>query len=99
MKIEMKKFGELLISRPAGREAIMAAAAYLLSPLPDEEDSIHLDFEGVCVVTPSWLDEFLTGLKDRVRNPIRVVFTSNPTVIESLKVIEGSPIIDSDVSQ
>lgn len=89
MRLEMKKFGDLLISRPAGREAFLAASAYLLSPPPQRGEAIELDFEGVKVVAPSWLDEFLAGLKDLVENPVRVLPTTNPTVVESLKAIEG----------
>ena len=89
MKLEMKKFGELLISRPAGREAVLAASAYLLSPPPLRGEPIELDFEGVKVVAPSWLDEFLNGLKERTNNPVKVLPTENPTITESLKAIEG----------
>lgn len=85
----MKKFGELLISRPAGREAALATLAYLLSPRPPLSETIELDPEGVKVVTPSWLDEFLTGLKNSVQNPIIVLASSNPTFTESLRVISS----------
>jgi len=46
MKIELKKFGEILISRPAGREA------YLLKGILLEEE-IEIDFNGVKVLAPS----------------------------------------------
>lgn len=82
----MKKFGDLLISRPAGREAFLAACAYLFLPPPPSEESIELDFEGVKVVAPSWLDEFLTGLREKFPNPVRVLESQNQSVIESLKI-------------
>jgi len=59
-QIKLKKFGEMLISRPAGREAWLVAKAY---SLPPKKDEILVDFEGVLVLTPSWADEFLTKLK------------------------------------
>ena len=37
MKIELKKFGNILISRPAGREAYLAASAYLLKDIDKNE--------------------------------------------------------------
>lgn len=58
MKIELKKFGEMLISRLAGREAYLAMSAYLLKGLGKNE-SIELDFSGVKVFTPSWADEVI----------------------------------------
>lgn len=87
MKLEMKKFGELLISRPAGREAFLAASAYLLSPPPKEGETIELNFEGVKVLAPSWLDEFVSGLKEKFKNPVKVLPCQNPSVTESVKVI------------
>lgn len=92
MKLEMKKFGELLISRPAGREALLVASAYLLSPPPKKEEAIELDFDGVKVLAPSWLDEFLTGLKEKFQNRVRVLPSNNPSVTESLKAVSSPPI-------
>lgn len=51
VKISMKKFGEILISRPAGKEAFLATSTYLLSPPPT--GTIELDFAGVKVLAPS----------------------------------------------
>ena len=82
----MKKFGTILISRPAGREAFLAAKAYLLSPAPS--DLIELDFEGVKVLAPSWADEFLSGLRTNFENPIKILPSNNPSVIESFKTLE-----------
>lgn len=88
MRIEMKKFGTLLISRPAGKEAFLAASAYLLNPAP--QGDIELDFEGVKVLAPSWADEFISGLREKVSNSIKVLPTKNPSIIESLKILDYS---------
>ncbi len=70
MKVDVSKFGDVLISRPAGREAFLAARAY---SIPKEgNEPIELDFTNVKVLTPSWADEFVRGLEeafgvDRVR--------------------------------
>lgn len=85
MRIELKKFGTLLISRPAGREASLAARAYLKPKT--EEEKIELDFSGVKVLTPSWTDEFLQGLKSGFPNEIVFLPSVNPTVIETLKIL------------
>jgi hypothetical protein len=86
MKLEMKKFGEILVSRPAGRDAALAMKSFVkVAP----EEMIELDFEGVLSVAPSWLDEVLSALGTEFGpNRIRCLDANNPSVIESLKAIE-----------
>ncbi|TAL50922.1 DUF4325 domain-containing protein [Patescibacteria group bacterium] len=74
MKIDIKKFGTVLISRPAGREAALVALAYTIPNVGTE--TIELDFSDVDVLTPSWMDEFLQTLTQQIP-------------MERLKVIEG----------
>ena len=57
MKIELKKFGNILTSRPAGKEAYLGARAYLLPK--DKNETVEIDFSGVDVLSPSWADEFI----------------------------------------
>ena len=86
MKIELKKFGDLLISIPAGREAFLTAKAYLRPQSKNE--TIQLDFAGVEVLGPSWADEFITALKEEFENPIEFLPSDNLSVIQSLKILE-----------
>ena len=75
----------MLISRPAGREAYLSAKAYLLSENPK---NIEFDFEGVKVLSPSWIDEFILLLKnDYPETKISFTKSNNPSVISSLKLI------------
>ncbi|HLD28204.1 MAG TPA: DUF4325 domain-containing protein [Patescibacteria group bacterium] len=60
MTIQLKKFGNTLISRQNGREAWLAFNYQLQNVKPDE--SIRVDFDGVDTFSPSWADEFLTPL-------------------------------------
>ncbi|MEK9156029.1 MAG: STAS-like domain-containing protein [Patescibacteria group bacterium] len=85
MKIELKKFGELLISRPAGREAFLAMSAYLTRDLREDE-TIELDFSGVKVLTPSWADEVITKLAEKFPH-IQLANTDNATVQATLKTL------------
>ena len=86
MKIEVRKFGEILSSRPAGREAFLVARVYV-KPMTASEP-IELDFTGVKVLTPSWADEFISGLKgDYGKNHVICLDCSNPSVVQSLKII------------
>ena len=88
MKIELRKFGDILISRPAGREAGLAIKAYF-KPKPHEK--IELDFDGVLAVGPSWLDEVLTLLRAEYgRDRVICLPTQNASVIEALKVIDST---------
>lgn len=88
MIIKLYKFGDLLISRPAGREAYLSAKAYILGK---KLAFLEIDFEKVKVLTPSWIDEFITLLKkDHPKVIIKFQNTDNPTVISSLKVISSS---------
>lgn len=87
MRVEVKKFGEILVSRPAGREALLAAKAYLLSSVAVGEP-IELDFSGVKVMGPSWADEFVGGLRREYGSRIVPLPCHNDSVKESLKMLE-----------
>ena len=82
---ELKKFGEILVSRPAGREAYLAMSAYLTKGLPKDE-TIEIDFSGVKVLTPSWADEVITKIALDFKN-LKLVNTANPTVKATLKTL------------
>ncbi|MDR1695095.1 MAG: STAS-like domain-containing protein [Endomicrobium sp.] len=85
MRIQISKFGNLLVSRPEGKEAFLAAKAYTLKA---GESEFILDFAGVDVLTPSWADEFIGGIKREFQNTsIKYENTSNPSVQETLNMI------------
>lgn len=86
MHIKIENFGDILISRPAGKEAFLGAKAYIFKPIKNT-DSIVLDFEGVKVLTPSWADEFISGIKNSYSNKIEFINTDNPSVQASLKTV------------
>jgi hypothetical protein len=87
MKVELKKFGTLLISRPAGRDAFLAFKAY--QKPTTQSEPIELDFSGVQVIGPSWLDEFVSGIRESFpSNKIAYLPSKNPSVIQSIKTIE-----------
>lgn len=85
MRIELKKFGEMLVSRPAGREAFLALSAYLTKDLPENEP-IEIDFSGVKVLTPSWADEVITKIAKEFKN-VKLLNTENATVQATLKTL------------
>lgn len=85
MRVEIKKFGKILVSRPSGREAFLVFKAYMKPTT--EEEPIELDFSGVDVLGPSWADEFISSLKEAFQNHITYLPSDNPSVIASLKII------------
>ncbi len=85
MKIELKKFGEMLISRPAGREAYLAMSAYITRDIPKEE-IIEIDFSGIKVLTPSWADEVITKLALQFSH-VKLLNTENSSVQATLKTL------------
>ena len=86
MKIELRKFGDILVSRPAGREAYLAMSAYLLKGV-DENELIELDFQGVKVMAPSWADEVLTKIALKYKN-LKLLNTENSSVRATMKTLE-----------
>ncbi|MBU0534860.1 MAG: DUF4325 domain-containing protein [Patescibacteria group bacterium] len=86
MKIELKKFGNILTSRQDGREALAAIAPLLQGVL--ETEMLELDFEGVITFTPSWADEFVTQLIDRFGNRVHFINDENPSVRVTLELLK-----------
>ena len=87
MVITINNFGDILMSRPAGREAFLMAKAYVFKEIK-ENDDIILDFGGIKVLAPSWADEFITALKKEYPNKVQFINTENPSVKATLKVID-----------
>ncbi len=85
MIIELKKFGEILVSRPAGREAFLGMLAYTIRDVPATEP-IEIDFEGVKVLAPSWADEVITPLVEKFQN-VTLVHTENSSVLATLDTL------------
>lgn len=85
MIIKVNKFGTTLVSRPAGKEAWLAFQSTLKNVSEGEE--IIVDFENVLVLTPSWADEFLTPLKKRFNDQVKLINTNNSSVAATLAIL------------
>ncbi len=85
MKIELKKFGNLLTSRQDGHEALAAIEPQLKNVSQDEK--IEIDFAGVITFTPSWADEFITNLRVRFGKRVSFENTKNPSVQATLELL------------
>lgn len=81
MLLEMKKFGNVLNSRPAGSEAVLRAKQIINGS--NDPEGIVLDFSGVEILTPSFADEFIKGLKEIYKDkPIKIQGYENNIVIK-----------------
>lgn len=87
MVIAMKKFGTILTSRQAGREALLAFQPTLNDAKPDGR--IILNFEGVFSLSPSWADEFLRPLLEQFGERVAVKRSDNASVTQTFKLLEG----------
>lgn len=83
--IYLRKFGTVLVSRPAGLEAFNA-----IRPTLDTTTSVQIDFDGVLTVTPSWFDEFLTQLAEYMQGQVELLPTANASVIAILPVLSSA---------
>lgn len=86
MKIDISSFGDILVSHPAGKDAFLMAQAYIFNTL-NTNDILQLDFANVKVLTSSWADEFITGIKNTYKNKLDFINTQNESVAASLKTV------------
>ncbi|OGH61733.1 MAG: hypothetical protein A2848_03405 [Candidatus Magasanikbacteria bacterium RIFCSPHIGHO2_01_FULL_50_8] len=89
MRIEIKKFGDILTSHPAGRDAFLVASAYIFPDCTNE--NIILDFAGVEVLSPSWGDEFITKVVEKFGDKVSFENTENPSVKATLDILHKRP--------
>lgn len=89
MIIQLKKFGTTLVSRPSGKEAWLAYQPVLNEITGNEE--VVVDFADVIVLTPSWADEFLTPLRERFGDRVKLHNTVNPSVTATLAILAKQP--------
>lgn len=82
MIIELKKFGIILTSREAGREAL---SAFLPTLNSNENEEIKIDFQGVSVLTPSWADEFIRPILEKYGKKVSFINDANPSVQSALR--------------
>ncbi len=85
MLIQLKKFGVVLTSRQAGKEAFSAYNPYF--DKLGEQESIIIDFQGVITFSPSWGDEFLSPLVLKYKDRITFQNSDNPSVKATLSLL------------
>lgn len=87
MRIELKKFGTTLLSRQAGSEALKAFQADLRNLA--ETESLEIDFNGIFTFTPSWADEFITPLVEKLSKRLILLPTDNTAVNTTIQFLDS----------
>ena len=78
MLIQLKKFGDTLVSRDAGKEALAAFRPTLKALAQNEK--IQIDFSDVFTLSPSWASEFILALQKEYAGRVELLPTENPSV-------------------
>lgn len=86
MRLKLEKFGQTLISRELGSEALKAFQPTLRELSKGEE--LEIDFSGVLTLSPSWADEFLTPLLDQLGDKLILLSSDNLSVQATLKILQ-----------
>lgn len=97
MIIALKKFGTVLMSRQAGKEAYNAFTPSLNEV--DEYEPVIIDFDGVSTFTPSWGDEFLTPIFQKFGTRLMLMPTGNASVQMTLETLESVHHITFPIQQ
>jgi len=84
MKIELRKFGLVLTSRPDGREAFAGIRPTLDLSAPH----VEIDFAGVLSLSPSWADEFFGELQKIYGDRLTYLPSDNPSVKATLRILK-----------
>lgn len=84
MKIELVKFGKVLTSRPAGKEAYLA----IRPTLDPNAEKVEIDFEGIISLSPSWGDEFFGALEEVYGDRIVYLPSDNSSVKATLEILK-----------
>ena len=88
MRIQLYKFGNILLSRESGREALLAFQS-TFPPLKKTE-SLEIDFDDLGTLTPSSADEFLTPLAREIGPRLVLLPSKNLSVTTTIDVLEKS---------
>lgn len=86
MKLKLEKFGTTLISRELGSEAFKALQPTLRELSKNE--NLEVDFSGVLTLSPSWADEFLSPLLDKLDERLVLLSSDNLSVQATLKILQ-----------
>lgn len=82
----MEKFGSVLTSRQAGKEAYLAFLPTLSQA--KENEQIIIDFADINTFSPSWGDEFLSPIKKTYGDRVFLKNISNPSVSLTIKLLQ-----------
>lgn len=97
MIIELKKFGTTLTSRQQGKESFAAFLPILREA--QNKELITVVFEGITTLSPSWGDEFLTGLHRKYGENLILKKSENPSVNATIRILEETNEIKFNIEE
>ena len=97
MIIYIKKFGDILLSRSSGKEAL-AAFSPNFKNIPESE-KIYVNFDDVGTFCPSWGDEFLTALYRKFGDRLILKKSFNASVNASVEMLEEANNIKFNIGK
>ncbi|PIR87826.1 MAG: hypothetical protein COU10_02465 [Candidatus Harrisonbacteria bacterium CG10_big_fil_rev_8_21_14_0_10_45_28] len=86
MIIQLKKFGDTLVSRDAGKEALAAFRPTLNTLSPEEK--VQIDFSGIFTLSPSWASEFILALQNEYGSRVELMQSDNAAVQATLQFLK-----------
>lgn len=86
MRVQIEKFGKVLSSRQAGKDAYLGFLPVLNEVAQGE--TVEVDFSGIESFSPSWGDEFLTPLLEKFGDRLVLVNTDNLSVALTIETLE-----------
>lgn len=87
MIIQIKKFGKFLNSRPVAKEAVLRVKQIVNGSTED----LVLDLDEVIVLTPSFADELINGIKEKYpgKKLEFINYKKNEAIVNTLKGIDA----------
>lgn len=87
MIVQMLKFNTVLNGRPSAKEVVLRIQQ-IVNGSAEKEDVI-IDFNGVEILTPSFADELLHGLREKYGHDKIKIINTSPAASETIKIIDN----------
>jgi len=87
MIVQMLKFNTVLNGRPSAKEVVLRIQQIVNGSA--EKEDVVIDFNGVEILTPSFADELLHGLREKYGQEKVKIINTSPAVSETIKIIDN----------
>jgi hypothetical protein len=87
MIVQMLKFNIVLNGRPSAKEVVLRIQQIVNGSA--EKEDVVIDFDGVEILTPSFADELLHGLREKYGSDKIKIINTSQSVSETIKIVEN----------